>query len=112
MTGEGGIGTGKASFCSVFVFGVACRVCINMLICVVNTPTEFFSLSPPDVGGFGVFLLGREGHLRTVAPGALAAVAGVSTEPYFAGFLLLALPQELRVLGFRVGRGGASLLGR
>ena len=80
-------------------------------------------LSPPDVGGLGVFLLGRGSGLCAVASGSLIAAAWVSAEACLTSFVLVALPRGARVLRLQVrgqevavvllrgGAGGGRLQG-
>lgn len=62
------------------------------------------ALSPPDVGGFGVFLLGHHSGCWTLAAGSLTAIAWVSVEARLTRFVLVTLSRWARLL--RLGNGG------
>lgn len=66
-------------------------------------------LSPPDVGGLGVFSLSGHPGLWTLATWSLAATAGVSAESHLTVPVLVSLPWRTRVFLLGVGRHVAVL---
>lgn len=67
-------------------------------------------LSPPDVGGLGVFSLSGHPGLWTLAAWSLAATAGLSAESRLTVLLLVSLPWQTRVLLLGVGRHVAEVV--
>lgn len=82
---------------------VCIRVCASV-VCAVVRSAHFPVLSPPDVGGLGVFSLSGHPGLWTLATWSLAATAGVCAESCLTVLLLVSLPWRTRVLLLGVGR--------
>lgn len=114
MTAEEGIRRRKVwdflSFCSVSEFVCVCAsVCVQVSMVIrrcsrVSTFSCIPVLSPPDVGGLWVFLLGSHPGLWTLATCSLAATARVGSESRLTVLLLVSLPWRTRVLLLGEGR--------
>lgn len=90
-----------ACACVCVIFACVCKCC---LFDNVAWPALSPVLSPPDVGGLGVFSLSDHPGLGTLATRSLAATAGVSAESRLTVLLLVSLPWQTRVLLLGVGR--------
>lgn len=92
--------------CECVCVRVCAHVCVRKccLLDAVARSAHSPALSPPAVGGPGVFSLSDHPGLRTLATRSLAATAGVSAESRLTVLLLVSLPWQTRVLLLGVGR--------
>lgn len=93
----------EKSVCGCVCACVCVEVCMSLQVWLLNgvrsqRSVQSPEISPPDVGGLGVFLLGHHRGLWIMAAGSLAAVAWVRVEAPLTGFVLLALPWRARML--------------